>query len=178
MIAARTTGDPAAMVPVIREALNAIDSDVAIVQSGTGLAVAGPSNVFLQVTAGLTGVLGAFALTLALVGLYGALSHVVLRRRREIGLRMALGADRAAIVRMVLRDGLRPVVSGLVAGLAIGVIARLTLHAALRAAACPPSMLFVLALVPMLMLGAGVVACLLPARRASARSFDVVSRES
>lgn len=166
VISARTEGDPLALVPALRQALAAADPNLAIAQAGTGLAVAGPSSLFLQVAAGLTGILGGFALALALAGLYGALSHVVLRRRREIGLRLALGADRSGILRMVLRDGLRPVGAGIVVGLGLGAMARLALTP-LFDRLLPPLDLLVLTIVPALMLTCGVAACVLPARRAS-----------
>jgi ABC-type antimicrobial peptide transport system permease subunit len=166
VIAARTPGDPAALVTAIRQSLAAAESDVAVAQAGTGMAIAGPSNVFLQVTAGLTGLLGGFALALALAGLYGALSHIVLRRRREIGLRLALGASRLDILRMVLRDGLRPVISGIALGVVLGVIARLWMTP-LFERFIPALDPFVLSVVPLLLLACGALACLIPARRAS-----------
>ena len=166
VIAARTPGDPAALVTAIRQSLAAVEPDVAVAQAGTAMAIAGPSNVFLQVTAGLTGILGGFALALALAGLYGALSHIVLRRRREIGLRLALGASRLDILRMVLRDGLRPVISGIALGGVLGVIARLWMTP-LFERLIPTLDPFVLAVVPLLLLACGALACLIPARRAS-----------
>ena len=166
VIGARTDDDPALLVPVVRQTLAAADPTVAVAQAGTGMAIAGPSNLFLQITAGLTGVLGGFALALALAGLYGALSHVVLKRRREIGLRVALGANRPDILRLVLRDGLRPVISGIVLGLALGAVARLWLTPLFNRL-LPPLDPFVLAVVPLLLLACGIAACLIPARRAS-----------
>ena len=68
--------------------------------------------------------LGAFALLLSMTGLYGVLSHVVARRTREIGIRLALGATSDRLLRMVLTDGARPVVSGLAIGLICGTIGR------------------------------------------------------
>jgi predicted permease len=166
VVAVRTPGDPAGLVPAVRKSLAAVDPDVAVVQAGTGIAIAGPSNLFLQITAGLTGILGGFALALALAGLYGALTHVILRRRREIGLRMALGASRRDILRMVLRDGLRPVVSGIALGLALGVLARVWMTPFFERL-IPALDPFVLTVVPLLLLACGAVACLIPARRAS-----------
>jgi predicted permease len=115
-----------------------------------------------------TSVLLAFAvlaLALAATGLYGVLSFNVAQRRREIGVRAALGATRGALLRMVLRDGLVPACTGLAAGLGIAAIATRALTAVLfevtpldrvafSASAC-------------LLLAVAVAACLLPARRAA-----------
>jgi predicted permease len=166
VFSARTDGDPAGLVPGIRQALSSADPNLAVAQATTGAALRGQENVFLQVSAGLTGILGGFALALALAGLYGALSHVVLRRRREIGLRMALGATRAQILNMVLRDGLRPVVAGIVLGLGLGMIARQWM-ASLLLRLLPAPDPFILAIVPALLLACGIAACLIPARRAA-----------
>ncbi len=166
VIGARTSDDPASLVPVVRQTLAAADPTIAVAQAGTGMTIAGPSSLFLQITAGLTGVLGGFALALALAGLYGALSHVIHRRRREMGLRMALGANRPDILRLVLRDGLRPVISGIVLGLVFGGMVRLGLTP-LFDRLLPTLDPFVLTVVPLLLLACGVLACLIPARRAS-----------
>jgi predicted permease len=166
VFSARTDGDPADLVPMIRQALSAAEPTLAVAQATTGAALRSQENVFLQVSAGLTGILGGFALALALAGLYGALSHVVLRRRREIGLRIALGASGQQILHMVLRDGLRPVIAGIVLGLGLGMIARQWM-ASLILRLLPAPDPFILVLVPALLLACGVAACLIPARRAS-----------
>jgi ABC-type antimicrobial peptide transport system permease subunit len=121
-------------------------------------------------------VLGALALILALAGLYGVLSHLVERRTREIGVRMALGAARTDMYRMVVRDGLRPVVAGVVIGLLIGVLVRraLTPFFARLLPTVDPAVMIVL---PLLMLAAGVVAAYLPARRAARVDPNVALRE-
>lgn len=176
VLAVRTSGDPGNLVGVLRQALRSVDPGVAVTQAGTGLAVAGPSNVFLQVTAGLAGVLGSFALVLALAGLYGVLSHIVARRTWEIGVRVALGADRTKIMGMVLRDGLVPVGCGIGAGLMAGIMARMLLRpffVQLLPALDPG----VLTVVPALMLLAGIVACYLPARRAARVDPNIALRE-
>jgi len=177
VLAVRTDGDPAPLVGGLRQALGAVDREAAITQAGTGLEIAAPSNLFFQLTAAVSGVLGTFALVLALAGLYGVLSHVVARRTREIGLRIALGAVRRDIIRMVVRDGLRPVVSGIVAGLLIGVIVRMMVRP-LFVRLLPAVDPFVLTIVPLSMLLAAIVACYLPARRAARVHPNTALRES
>jgi putative ABC transport system permease protein len=101
-----------------------------------------------------------------MAGLYGVLSHVTVRRTREIGLRMALGAGRRDVLRLVLTDGLRPVLEGIVIGLIIATTVRLILNSV------NPGMVETAAIVtsafaslPLVL--AAFVACYLPARRAA-----------
>jgi predicted permease len=177
VLTARATGDPEPLVGALRKTLASVAPGLAVAQSGTGQALTnGPSSVFLKIVALLSGVLGALALILALAGLYGVLSHLVERRTREIGVRMALGAARTDMYRMVVRDGLRPVVAGVVIGLLIGVLVRraLTPFFARLLPTVDPAVMIVL---PLLMLAAGVVAAYLPARRAARVDPNVALRE-
>jgi putative ABC transport system permease protein len=122
--------------------------------------VAGPR--FLTV---LVGAFGAAALLLAAIGVYGVISFSVARRTREIGVRIALGADRAAVRRLVIREGMA--LAG--AGLALGLVAALALSRVLS------SLLFetrthdplTLAAVGVLLLFVALLACAIPARRAA-----------
>jgi putative ABC transport system permease protein len=113
----------------------------------------------------IASVLGLLALSLALVGTYGALSFMVGQRTHEIGIRMALGADRAALVRMVLRHGLglasKGIVAGVIAGAALGRLLRVVL---LDVSPLDP---LVFASVASLLLAAALVTCLIPARKAT-----------
>jgi predicted permease len=166
VLAARTDRDPQSIVPSLRAAIAAVDSSLAVVQIGTGLALAGPDTMFPRIAGGFAGLLGSMALVLALAGLYGVLSHVVSARTREIGVRLAIGADASAIRRMVLREGLSPVLLGLVAGLGLSLIVRAALQPMflrLVPAADVSLMLFV----PALFIAAGLAACYVPAIRAS-----------
>jgi len=173
----RADGDPEPFVRALRQELSSVDRDAAVAQAGTGLAVAGPAAGFVVITGSVAGLLGVFALTLALVGLYGVLSHVVARRTREIGVRIALGADRRAIVRLVMREGIRPVLSGLVAGLLIGGVARMAIRP-IFARMLPTFDPFVTVLVPLLMLLAALVAIYLPARRAAVVDPNTALRDA
>ena len=121
--------------------------------------------------------MGGFSIVIALAGLYGVLAHLVSQRTREIGLRMALGAARTDVMRLILGDGLKPVGVGIFTGLAVG--ARLRLGAQpLFANLLPPMNWTILAVVPMMLLAAGAFACYLPARRASRVDPNVALRES
>lgn len=121
--------------------------------------------------------LAAFALVLAMAGLYGVLSHVVSLRTRELAVRSALGASATRIVRMVLRDGLRPVVEGMFIGLGAAMVIRQILRATVvdDLSAIDPVAFGVAVL---LLVTAGLVACYLPARRASRVDPNVALRDS
>jgi predicted permease len=166
VIAARTSGDPSALVGSLRRALRSVDPEIAVLAAGTGVGLTSPSNLFFEVMAVLAGLLGSFALVLALAGLYGALTQIVSGRTREIGIRVALGADRHRVVSMVLADGLRPVAYGLVADGLFATLAHMALQPFLLRLV-PRVDPFVLAIAPLLMLIAASSACYLPARRAA-----------
>jgi putative ABC transport system permease protein len=168
-------GDPSPLVGVIRSALRAAGPGVGIVRIGTGDAIATPPSLFARVSAGLAGVLGAFALVVALAGLYGVLSHVVARRTREIGLRMALGASRMQILGHVVRQGLSPIVLGVMSGGVLGWLVRRSLQPSLSRLV-PAADYGVLVGVPVLLLLVGVLACYLPARRAARVDPNVALR--
>jgi ABC-type antimicrobial peptide transport system permease subunit len=119
----------------------------------------------------LVGAFGAVALLLAALGLYGALAETVRRLRREIGIRMALGAERSALVLMVAGQGLRLAV----AGLAIGLVGALALSRILARFLyhVEPYDPLTMALVAVVLLLVAAVACVVPARNAV--SLDPVS---
>jgi len=120
----RTEGDPAAMTAAIREQLREIDPEVAPFSVVTLRTVVSSQGLFQsRVAAVLAGAFGVLALSLAVVGLYGIVAFMVGRRTQEIGVRMALGAQRSKILRMVLANGISLALVGLLLG---GVVAYLT----------------------------------------------------
>jgi len=129
----------------------------------------------LRIGAGAAGLLGWLALVLAMAGLYGVLSELVLRRTREIGIRMALGADAHRLLRMVLMDGVRPVFAGLAIGLGCGAMLRLGFRP-LFIRMLPAFDPVIVALVPVAFVVASLVAAYLPARRASSVDPNVALR--
>ncbi len=112
------------------------------------------------------GVFAAVALTLAIVGLYGVMSYVVSRRTREIGLRIALGATPSAILRLVMRDGLRLTAVGIAIGLAGSFAAARVIRSWLYGVGTSDPLTF--AAVTLLLAAVAVLACYVPARRAVA----------
>jgi ABC-type antimicrobial peptide transport system permease subunit len=115
--------------------------------------------------AALLGAFALVALALAATGLYGVLSYQVLQRRREMGVRAALGASRGRLVALVIREGLTVTVAGLVLGMAAALLLT-KLMSGLLFGVTPldlPSFLGA----PLVLLVVALLACLLPARRAS-----------
>jgi len=110
------------------------------------------------------GLFAAVALALALVGVYGVLSYAVAQRTSEIGVRMALGATRADVLRLVLVDGLRMVGVGAVIGVAGAAVAGRAMRTLLFGVGAVD--LLTLGATVALLLGAAAIACAAPARRA------------
>lgn len=163
---ARTDGDPADLIPVMKTLARRADPDLVVDRPATAAMALTGAYVLIGVISRTAGSLALLALVLAMAGLFGVLSHLVSRRTREMGLRIALGADPSRIRKLVLADGLRPVVAGIVLGAAAGLIARMLIASAY---ASPISagdiVIFVAAPIPILL--AAVGACYWPARRAS-----------
>src|SRR5438477_2389 len=174
-VVARASGSVTNAVGAMREAIRRADPDVAIDTIGTGRSVlAGPFQVLRGL--GMTAVgLGAITLLLAMAGLYGVQSHIIANRTRGIGVRMSLGGTAGQIKRMVLVDGYRPVLDGLIFGLSIGLVGRAIARAYLEldVAIVDPWMLVV---TPIPLICAAFFACYLPARRAAAVDPNVALR--
>jgi putative ABC transport system permease protein len=123
----------------------------------------------------LIGTLAALGLTLAAVGIYGVVSFLVTARTREIGIRMALGARAADVRRLVLREGMAPVVAGVAAGLLAWTVAARAIRTLLYGVA--PLDPVSLSAAPALLIAIALLACYLPARRATAVDPLVALRE-
>jgi len=166
VIAMRSTGGGADAVAALRESIRRADIDVGVDAIGDGRALlSGPFAIARSAGRG-TLYLGGFTLLLSMVGLFGVQSHVVTYRTREFGVRMSLGATAGQIKLMVMRDGYRPIVEGLVLGLWGGLAVRLIIrsYTDIDVAIFDSAMLLV-APIPVVL--AAVAACYLPAARAS-----------
>lgn len=163
----RTAGEPAAFVGTARGALHEMDPQLPMIQPQSLEQIANQSpSVFLRrYPSYIIGSFATLALILAVVGLYGLISHMVLQRTREIGIRVALGAQRRDIMRMVLRQGIQAAV----AGVAIGVVASLALTRLLSSLlfGVTPGDWVTFLSVAVLLLGVSLAACSIPARRAT-----------
>ena len=176
VFAAHSSGDPGPLVNTLRQIVQSTAPDAAVTQSLTGSALVAQDTLFFQVVAVIATLLGAMALVVALAGLYGILSFLVAGRTREIGIRMAIGADVQVIRRQILWEGLSPVLLGLVLGLGLAALVRLGIQPMFQRMV-PAMDLVALGVVPALFLVAGSVACYWPARRASRVNPNVALRQ-
>lgn len=163
----RTNADPATLVSAIRNECRTLEPDVALfnVRTIEEIINDAPAAFMRRFPAFLIGIFAAVALLLATVGIYGVVSYSVSQQTHDIGVRMALGARAAVILKMVLKQGLTLALLGL----GIGVLAALALTRLLR------SLLYevqtsdpaILGFVAGLLVIVALVACYLPARRAA-----------
>jgi predicted permease len=116
---ARAAGDPALALTAVRSAIRAIDPQLPVYNLKTFAEQKAESLGRERLIAWLSGVFAAVALLLTMVGLYGAMAQAVTRRSREIGIRMSLGADRRAMLWMVMRDALALSAMGLAGGILV-----------------------------------------------------------
>jgi putative ABC transport system permease protein len=164
-ITLRTAGDPLKFVSAVREQIFAVDPDLPlynikpmdrlIVESITGIAY----------VAAMMAVLGAIALVLASVGVFGVMSYSVSERAHEIGIRMSLGAQTTDILRMVLRGGMTLTILGLAIGLPVAFALARTLATLLFGVEAADPFSFIG--LPLLLAAVAALACYLPARRAA-----------
>lgn len=162
----RGAGDPMALVPTVRSELAAIDRDVAPTDIRPADALVSSAVAEPRFRLILLGVFAVLALALAAVGLYGVVAFSVNQRRNELGLRIALGAARGEVLRLVLLQGLAPVGIGMVCGLA-GAAALTRVMSGLLYETPTNDPVTFLAVAATLGTVAGV-ACFIPARRATA----------
>ncbi|MEO8680343.1 MAG: ABC transporter permease, partial [Vicinamibacterales bacterium] len=164
-VLARTTGDPAALQAVIRSAVLAVDPDQPISFFATLETNLALSLGAQRIVASLTTVFAGLALVLSAVGLYSVLAYAVSQRAPEIGIRMALGAQRGQVVRLIMRSGLDLVAIGLVLGLVSAAGAARVIQSLLYGV--EPMDLRVYATVALMFIVVAVAACLVPSLRAS-----------
>jgi putative ABC transport system permease protein len=119
----RTAGDPSSIINAVRSVLRSLDSRLPFYEIHTLQQEVDSSLWQERLVAALSSVFGLMAAALAGVGLYGMLAYAVSQRKREIGIRMALGALPGAIARLVSRQAMLPVIAGVVTGVAVFVIA-------------------------------------------------------
>jgi MacB-like periplasmic core domain len=150
---------------VIQRAVASIDPEVPVDEIQPVRNLAARDLAYPRFRATLLGVFAALALILAIVGLFGVLSHIVIQRTHEIGVRMALGAQRSSVLAMILRQGLQLTAGGIVLGLAAAwMLGRYLVNLLYGVRPVEP---LLLAGVSLLLLAAALAAVYLPARRAA-----------
>jgi putative ABC transport system permease protein len=165
VIKARDGQDAAALTAAAREQVRALDASQPIIRVRTYESIIATLMGTRRFTLVLLAAFAATALLLAIVGLYGALSYVVTQRQREIGVRVALGADGRDIRRLVIAQGMRPVVIGIAGGVAGAALAGQLLASMLYGVTAGDPASYGMALVAMV--GCAALACVLPARKAT-----------
>jgi putative ABC transport system permease protein len=161
----RTTGNPVLAFPAVRTALRSLEPNVMLHRPRSMDEVAAASTAITQLAMLVLAGFATLALTLAAIGIYGVMAYSVRRRTRELGTRVALGASRADIVRLVMREGGVIALAGLIVGVTAGVLAARSLSAVLFGV--PPSDPWSMTAAAVLLGVTAMAACYLPARRAS-----------
>jgi predicted permease len=164
-IVAWTSGDPLAMSIPIQQQISALEPELPVYNALTMDQILGKSTDSQGFAANLVLAFAALSLLLAAVGLYGVLSYLVTQRVSEIGIRIALGAQREQILRLFLFDGLRPAMLGLILGLAASAGATQLIRSLLYGTA--PYDPAVIGVVILTLLLIASIACIFPAWRAS-----------
>jgi putative ABC transport system permease protein len=164
---ALTPGNEASTADLLRRVVREVDPSLPILSLRT-FAQHLDSNLDLWLVragAALFSIFGGLALGLAVVGLYGVKAYSVARRTREIGIRMALGAQAGAVLRMIMREGSIMLVSGIVIGLLLSMATAKALSGILYEVSALDPVAFTAA--PLILAAAGLIATWLPARRAT-----------
>ena len=163
----RTSGDPAAMLPSARSVLLALDPQLASIQpqSMEDFVNRSPAVFLRRFPFYLIGSFAGLALVLAMIGLYGLISYSVLQRTREIGIRMALGAQPRDILKLMLRQGVIATVNGVVVGLILSIVFARVMASLLYGAGSGNWLVF--AGVSLLLLVIALTASYIPARKAA-----------
>ncbi|HEY0726463.1 MAG TPA: FtsX-like permease family protein, partial [Pyrinomonadaceae bacterium] len=161
----RTRGEPMALLPALRNEVGALGQNVVLRDAQPLSAFLNESLLTLRFVSTLTGIFGSLALALALVGVFSVVNYSTTRRTREIGIRMAIGAQRVDILKMILKEGLFIVVVGVVVGLIIAVASGRLLSSLMFADAGNDILVYVaLALLQIII---ALAACMLPAYKAT-----------
>jgi predicted permease len=164
-VVVRATGDPLLLAKPVREAIWRVDRDQPVWRFRSMADDLAGSVTSSKTTMWLTGLFALVALLVASVGIYGVLSYTMAQRTQEVGIRIALGADRRRVTRLVIRDGIRvigvAVIAGLVASFASAELLRSSLYGV------GPYDVVTFAVVTVVLSAVALAACYLPARRAS-----------
>jgi putative ABC transport system permease protein len=169
-----SASEPAQLRDDIAALIRSVDRDLPMAEVRTMNQIVDDRLVYGRFEAAVYGSFAGLALLLASVGIYGVINLVVKGREREMGLRMALGASRSQVLRLILRQGLTIASAGLILGLGCAWLAARVMQNTLYGAGSPD--LATLALVGLVLLGSAFLSCLIPALRAASVQPMVVLR--
>ncbi|HKR00254.1 MAG TPA: ABC transporter permease [Pyrinomonadaceae bacterium] len=164
-IAIRTKGDPLAVVGDVRREVAGVDPELPLYNVRTMEERLGVSLMAPRFNTLLMGIFAAVALILAVVGLYGVMSYAVVQRTHEIGIRMALGASRADVLRFILRQGMALVLAGVAVGLVAASLLTRALSTLLYEVSPTDPTTFIG--ISLILIVVAFFACYIPARRAT-----------
>lgn len=162
----RTATDPASLVTALGREAKAADPNVIVyAEPLDGLMTMNPGFVFSRVGAVFSTIVGLLGLLLAAVGVYGMVSYAVVQRTHEVGVRMALGARGTDVLRLILRQSVRPVAAGMLAGFVVSAAVSRLLSSLLFGISSLDPLAF--AGVSLFLMSVALAACYVPARRAT-----------
>jgi putative ABC transport system permease protein len=161
----RTSGRPEALISTVRAQVQSLDTNLALTNVQTIGELIGQGLWAPRMGAALLAVFGGIALILAVIGVYGVLSYSVNQQTREIGIRMAMGAQTSGVLRLIVGQGMRLAAAGLGLGLLVAFAAMRLLGSLLFGVSAHDPLTF--AAVSTVLAVAAVLACYIPARRAT-----------
>jgi ABC-type antimicrobial peptide transport system permease subunit len=164
-IVAYTAADPLRMSMPIQQQISALEPELPVYNALTMDQILGKTSASQGFAANLVLAFAALSLLLSAVGLYGVLSYLTTQRTPDIGLRIAVGAQRSQLLRLVLFEGLRPALIGLIIGVAASTLTAQLLRSMLYGTRSLDPASFAVAAT--MLMGVAVLACLIPAWRAS-----------
>jgi len=164
-LVARTNGEPQAMLTALRREFQQLDATLPVYNVKTLTEHMDVSLFPARVAAALLGSFGLLALSLAAIGIFGVMSYAVSQRTREIGIRMALGANAAQIVRLIVSQGLTLTALGLALGLGLAFAGTRLLSVVLYGVSATDALTFIG--ISLLLASVALLACWLPARQAT-----------
>ena len=165
LLLVRTSLDPASLSGAVRSAIHDVDRTIPVYNIATLPERIGEQTARNRFTSWLMGIFAGVALLLAMVGVYGVMSYAVTRRTQEIGVRMALGADRRQVLLLIVGQGLPLILTGILVGLAVSFGFTRLIQTLLYGVT--PTDAFTFASVTALLVAIALFACWLPALRAS-----------
>lgn len=174
-VAVRSSGDPRNLLPSIRAVVAELDPELPVYDVTTMPDRLRSVQSYARFTTLVLTAFAGLALVLAVIGIYGTVGYAVASRRREIGIRMALGAQRASVIRLFLREGLLMCAGGAVAGVILAFMLTRVMRSVLYETA--PTDPIALGAAVLLVIVAAAVACSVPARRAASVDPSITLRQ-